>query len=87
LTKKGERDIATLTKKDWQPWHAERKRFQRRDTKGYIIDFEALKNHIRKLQEVCPKDEAGWPVSTALSVINRLKRDFERVAGYLEEFH
>lgn len=72
------------TKDDWKPWHEERERFYTRDTEGFILDLEALKAHILKLQQVCPKDKAGWPHSTALVVLDLLHKEYFAAKKLLE---
>ena len=66
-------------KNSWVPWNEERQTYGQRESAGFTKDLQALKEHIRKLQEVCPKDKAGWPVAQALDVLDRLKRDYETI--------
>jgi len=70
---------------DWKPWHAEMEAFASRDTEGFVNDIHALKAHILKLQAVCPKDSAGWPVGTALRVIDNLQKQHNTFTRYLEQ--
>lgn len=72
-------------KEDWEQWNHERANFSGRDTEGFTKDLKALKNHIRKLQEVCPKDKAGWPVGTALKVLDKLRKEHDRLHKYLDQ--
>jgi len=74
-----------LTEKDWKAWHEERERFKKRDTSGFLADIEALAQHILKLQEVCPRDAAGWPAGTALAALDKLKKDLDRFKRYLDQ--
>ena len=70
-------------KENWEGWNDERKHFQERDTEGFTKDLTALEAHIKKLTEVCPKDKAGWPVTTALLYIDRLTSAYNRFKRYL----
>jgi len=72
-----------LHSEDWGEWDGERKRCTARDTEGFNKDLTALEAHIKTLREVCPKDKAGFPVSTALNHIGRLTREFNRFKNYL----
>jgi hypothetical protein len=67
-----------LTAEDWKLWHEERQAFAARETEGFTKDLEALKEHILRLQAVAPKDNAGWPVTTALISLDKLKREYDR---------
>lgn len=71
--------MARLTQQDWELWEKERTYFKARETEGFTKDFAALEAHIKRLQEVAPKDKAGWPVGQALKVIDQLQRDFHRI--------
>ena len=73
------------TKDDWELWHQERVNFAHRDTEGFTKDLSALKAHILKLQEVCPKDKAGWPVGTALILLGQLRKEHDRFQRYLDQ--
>ncbi|MBA7592727.1 hypothetical protein ES708_34920 [subsurface metagenome] len=75
-----------LTKDDWKLWHEERARFKVYETQGFIADMQRLEFHIMKLVNYAPKDNAGWLVPEALSVIDRLKRDFKRYQRWAAEF-
>ncbi len=70
-------------KDDWKPWHEEIKRYANRDTEGLTKDLAALEAHIKKLAEVCPKDSAGFPHTTALIYFNRLQIRLDEVKNYL----
>jgi len=59
----------------WKAWNDERQRYSDYDTQGLEADIKALEAHIRVLQEVAPKDKAGWPDSNALQVIDKLKEN------------
>jgi len=76
--------MKNLTKKDWVNWHEERERFSVRGTEGFTKDLEALEAHIKKLIEFAPKDDAGWPVLTALNALQDLKADHARFKRYLD---
>lgn len=65
-------------KADWAAWHNERYAFAHRETEGFTRDLEALKQHILKLEEVCPKDKANWPAPDALTVLVKLHEDHFR---------
>jgi len=69
---------------DWSKWHDERKRFLARDTEGFTKDLAALEAHIQALRAVCPKDEAGVPVTTAFFYLDRLTREYGRFKVYLD---
>lgn len=68
---------------EWKLWHSERERFLSRDTEGLTKDLSAFKEHILKLQEVCPKDKAGWPVTTALIHLDKLKKEYDKFVSLL----
>lgn len=72
------------TKDTWEKWNEERDRFNARETMGFSRDLDALEAHIKKLTRVCPKDEAGWPTGKALTVIDSLRRDYDRFKRYLD---
>lgn len=72
-------------KADWTQWNEERRIFAHRDTEGLTKDLKALKAHILKLQAVCPKDSAQWPVRLALDVIRGLQKDYDRFLRYFPE--
>ena len=63
----------------------ERETFAARETRGFTDDLKALKEHILKLQNICPKDKAGWPVGNALSSIRQLQNDYNRFTRYLDQ--
>ena len=65
------------TAADWKAWNEERQSYLGYASQGFDSDIEALETHIRKLQEVAPKDKADWPNSRALSVIDHLKEDLK----------
>jgi len=69
---------------DWSKWHAEQEDFKNRETKGFTEDEIALKALIKVLKTVCPKDEAGVPVTTARNYLDRLLADFNRFKEYLD---
>lgn len=73
------------TKDNWSNWNNEQHNFAHRDTEGFTKDLAALKAHISKLQEVCPKDKAGWPVGTALNVLDKLRKEHDRFQRYLDQ--
>lgn len=73
------------TKEDWGPWHLEKGIFAKRDTEGFVKDLQALKAHILKLQAICPKDSAGWPVGTALRALTTLQKEYERFNRYFNQ--
>jgi len=66
-------------KEDWEKWHAARTAFSARATEGFNTDLAALEAHIKNLQNIAPKDTAGWPVGTAMKVIDQLQRDYHRI--------
>jgi len=70
-------------KQDWAAWDEERSRFKCRDTEGFIKDLEALEWHIRALQDLCPKDQANFPVSIAMIHINSLIIQYGKFKRYL----
>ena len=76
--------MSSQNKEAWDKWHIERHLFATRDTEGFNKDLEALKAHITKLQKVCPKDPAGWPVPAALSYLNKLQADCSKFTQYLK---
>lgn len=67
----------------WERWHQERTSFVKRETEGFTKDLKALEQHIKKLQEIAPKDEAGWPVTNALTIITKLQKDYIRFKSLL----
>lgn len=71
------------TKDKWQAWHEERERYARRETKGFTADLKALEQHIAKLQEVAPKDEAGYCHTTALIYLNQLQMKLVSIKSYV----
>ncbi len=65
-----------MTTKDyWTDWNEERQRFLELETLGWELDIANLEEHIAKLQEIAPKDKAGWLNLNALDAINKLKAD------------
>ena len=72
-------------KDDWLLWNREQASFAARETEGFTKDVKALHDHIMELQRVCPKDNAGWPVRTALSYLDRLRSDYDRFQRYLDQ--
>lgn len=85
VPKKGELAMPVTTREHWRLWHEERQRFKTRGSTGYLQDILALKTHIMKLQDLAPKDKAGWPVYDALQVIDKLKREYRTYERYLEQ--
>jgi len=75
--------MARITKDDWKAWDEEKKRFAKRETQGFTGDIQALEQHIKTLREVCPKDAAGYPHSTALWYLNRLQQRVDEAKKYL----
>ena len=75
--------MARLTKDDWKAWNKERERFARRETQGFSGDIKALEQHIKTLREICPKDTAGYPHSTALTILNELQQRVDAAKKYL----
>ncbi|MBA7523849.1 hypothetical protein ES705_15983 [subsurface metagenome] len=75
--------MTRITKENWKPWHEEIKRYANRDTEGLDKDTAALEAHIKKLREVCPKDSAQYPHTTALIYLNQLKNRLDEVKKYL----
>lgn len=71
---------------DWEKWHIERQSFAKRDTTGFKTDLQALHAHILKLQELAPKDAAGWPHTTALRYLTQLQAQYDKAKRYLETF-
>lgn len=72
---------------DWTAWNLERTRFQELDSQGWEIDIANLVKHIAKLQEVAPKDKAGWMNLHALDAIAKLKDELNKAkvwAGVME---
>ncbi|MBA7583640.1 hypothetical protein ES708_25587 [subsurface metagenome] len=65
-------------KADWKAWNDERKRFLELESQGFEMDIATLEKHISKLQEVAPKDQAGWMNTHALDAIERLKADLTK---------
>ena len=63
------------TKDDWQAWNEERQRYLDLETQGWELDIANLEEHISKLQEVAPKDKAGWMNIHAIDAIDKLKAD------------
>jgi len=73
-----------MTKKDdWQPWNDEIRRYTARGTEGLNKDIEALEAHIKKLQEICPKDSAGCRSTEALTYLHSLQLRLDEVRDYL----
>ncbi|MBA7643840.1 hypothetical protein ES703_51574 [subsurface metagenome] len=62
-------------KADWRAWNDERQRYLVLDSQGFDTDIASLERHISKLQEVAPKDKAGWITLNALELITKLKGD------------
>ena len=77
--------MARTTKDDWKAWNEERKRFAKREAKGFTAEIEALELHIKTLREICPKDSAGYPHTTALIVLNELQQRVDAAKRYLAE--
>lgn len=75
--------MARITKDDWKDWKEERKRFAKRETQGFSGDIKALEQHIKTLREICPKDTAGYPHSTALTILNELQQRVDAAKKYL----
>jgi len=75
--------MARITKDDWKAWNEERKRFAKRETQGFSGDIKALEQHIKTLREICPKDTAGYPHSTALTILNELQQRVDAAKEYL----
>lgn len=73
------------TKADWQPWHDERNRFKSLSSNGFKEDIKALLEHILKLQDAAPKDNAGWVHQSALVVINMLQKRYNMAVRYLNQ--
>ncbi|MBA7522496.1 hypothetical protein ES705_14615 [subsurface metagenome] len=71
------------TKDDWSAWHDEIKRYAKRETGGFTADLKALEQHIAKLREVCPKDVAGYPHTTALIYLSRLQMKLDSIKSYV----
>lgn len=74
------------TKADWKAWNDERQRFLELESQGFETDIAILEKHISKLQEVAPKDKAGWMNLNALEVVNKLKADLTKAkvwAGFM----
>lgn len=67
----------------WQPWRDEIKRFEARKTEGLDKDLKALEAHIKKLQEICPKDSVGYPAVRALTYLNKWQMRLDEVRSYL----
>jgi len=65
-------------KADGKAWNEERQRFQELEPQGFEIDIANLTKHISKLQEVAPKDRAGWMNTNALEAIEKLKADLTK---------
>lgn len=68
----------------WEAWHKERKAFESRETEGFTKDLEALKQHILKLQHLAPKDQARWPSTDALIIIDKLQREYKQALSLIE---
>ena len=67
---------------EWTEWNEERKRFQDLETQGYAQDITTLEAHIKKLQEVAPKDKAGWMNSNCLYVVGTLTNELKRAKTF-----
>ena len=67
-----------MGKIDWSAWTKERQSFDERESQGFNSDLAALKAHIDKLTEVCPKDKGGWPHIVALRHLDTLKANYAR---------
>ena len=72
-----------LTKDDWKAWNEERKQFARREAQGFTAEIKALELHIARLREICPKDNAGYPLIRALVVLNELQQRLDEAKRYL----
>ena len=66
------------TKADWEAWNEERKRYLELESQGFESDIATLEKHISKLQQVAPKDGAGWMNHIALDALERLKADLTK---------
>lgn len=75
--------MARTTKDDWKAWNEERKRFAKREAKGFTAEIEALELHIKTLREICPKDTAGYPLTRALFELNKLQQGVDAAKRYL----
>lgn len=75
--------MARITKDDWKKWQEEREQFAKQETHGFTSDIKALEQHIAKLREVCPKDTAGYPHSTALYYLDELQQRVDAAKAYL----
>ncbi len=75
--------MARITKDDWKAWNEEKKRFAKRETEGFTAEIKALEQHIKTLREVCPKDTAGYPHSTALWYLTGLQERVDEAKRYL----
>lgn len=74
-----------ISKKEaWEAWHTELKSFKQRETHGFSNDVKALEVHIYKLQELAPRDKAGWLVPPALAIIDKLQIDYQRAFELLQ---
>lgn len=87
LHKKGDDMTQKATPVDWGPWNEERAAFTSRDTQGFSKDLAALEAHIKKLQSICPKDKAGWPVGLALYHISKLTKQYNSIRNYLQSLN
>ena len=75
--------MARTTKDGWKAWNEERKRFAKREAKGFTAEIEALELHIKTLREICPKDKAGYPLTRALFELNKLQQGVDEAKRYL----
>jgi len=66
----------------WEAWNEERKRYRELESLGYEEDMKRLEAHIKKLQEVAPKDRAGWMNLNALDVVTKLHDDLRRAKTF-----
>lgn len=82
------KEVSKMTNKvDWKAWNEERQRYLELNSQGFETDVATLAKHISKLQEVAPKDRAGWMNLHALDAIERLKADLTKAniwAGLME---
>ena len=77
--------MSVHTKADWKPWLEERRHFKNRESEGLTKDMEALAAHIKRLQELAPKDTAGWPIGNALKTIDTLHLEYLRIQRLIEQ--
>lgn len=66
-------------KEDWTAWNEELARYLTRETEGFEKDLYALKQHIKNLTNLCPKDRAGWPRLKGLAYIDILTINYNRI--------